>query len=780
MFAFRLTLLALVLVLIGPSWSQPLTKAVETDDGYGYFLDRGALFQLGPSNGLVEIEEKPESESPILSQPEGWSSSFLLKAKKGVFRVTSSQGAPSFKAELEGEGFELTTWGDQVLALEGEGKSLHLIDGKGSRPVTTGDSVGKFQAITVASPELAVFRRGVTFFRLKGAVAEPLDLPFQAAEAEFTVSEGRVLFTHPESNQLFNAGDGTIVNLPGKASYGLRTLISGHALVGCAGYLFLMESNGLNRILPEPKEISRENFQSAPAFLEGRRFHYLNAGRGFPELIVYHPDGRIASQNFPENLKFRTAVVPPVGQPGHPMMFFDSSLEEPKVDDSGRPVTDLESGQPAKVKVSGHQLYIYGVTNHWSVADTQPRTRLIGPVERIGYTVVYATQTLPPNTPGLSRDVNHRYPYPQVILKGLSAITPTDRWAFEVPRGESPSKPRLPEKSWPLLGTDGPLILTSEEGKLLAINPGSGQLEWSSPELGLDEASPHMLSWPNRLGLIASSATTKTLLLIDPQNGQLNADPSITPTLDRSKLGHMLGVAVLCLALAYYIYVAGKRELYIRKIAGLQALDEAVGRATEMGKPVLYVTGLADVDDIQTLAALSILSHVARKTAEYDTPIVATTSRAVTYSAAQEVVRDAFTIAGRPDAFNVESVRYISDDQFGYTAGVDGIMLREKPAANFYMGKFYAESLILAETGHATGAIQIAGTAQPSQLPFFVAACDYTLIGEELFAASAYLSKDPLQVGSLRGQDVGKALVMAFLVLGSLYMTIVQVTGGAQ
>ena len=82
------------------------------------------------------------------------------------------------------------------------------------------------------------------------------------------------------------------------------------------------------------------------------------------------------------------------------------------------------------------------------------------------------------------------------------------------------------------------------------------------------------------------------------------------------------------------------------------------------------------------------------------------------------------------------------------------------------MGAFFAESLILAETGNSIGAIQIAGTAMPSQLPFFVAACDYTLIGEEFFAASAYLSGQPDQLGSLKGQDVGKLIVGVFLVIG--------------
>ena len=92
--------------------------------------------------------------------------------------------------------------------------------------------------------------------------------------------------------------------------------------------------------------------------------------------------------------------------------------------------------------------------------------------------------------------------------------------------------------------------------------------------------------------------------------------------------------------------------------------------------------------------------------------------------------------------------------------------VRERLAAVFYMGNFLAEALMLAETGHATGAIQIAGSASASQLPFFVAACDYTLLGEELYAASAYLSQDPLQIGSLKGQDAAKALIMGLIILG--------------
>jgi len=36
-------------------------------------------------------------------------------------------------------------------------------------------------------------------------------------------------------------------------------------------------------------------------------------------------------------------------------------------------------------------------------------------------------------------------------------------------------------------------------------------------------------------------------------------------------------------------------------------------------------------------------------------------------------------------------------------------------------------------------------------------------MGEELYAASAYLSRDPLLLGSLRGQDLGKLVVIAYV-----------------
>ncbi|MBX2802366.1 MAG: hypothetical protein KTR31_32100 [Myxococcales bacterium] len=214
------------------------------------------------------------------------------------------------------------------------------------------------------------------------------------------------------------------------------------------------------------------------------------------------------------------------------------------------------------------------------------------------------------------------------------------------------------------------------------------------------------------------------------------------------------------------------KPIFIRRIPGIDAIEEGIGRATEMGRPVLYVPGIDELQDIQTIASMLILGQVSRTVAEYQADIVVSCCIPIVREVADEVVKAGFFQAGHPDAFNPANIRFISSEQFAFTAGTNGIIHREKPATNLYLGRFFAESLILAETGYVNKSIQIAGTAEATQLPFFIAACDYTLIGEELFAVSAYLSNDPRLVSSLKASDYVKVAVVIALILGTLEATL--------
>ncbi len=204
---------------------------------------------------------------------------------------------------------------------------------------------------------------------------------------------------------------------------------------------------------------------------------------------------------------------------------------------------------------------------------------------------------------------------------------------------------------------------------------------------------------------------------------------------------------------------------FIRRIPGLTAIDETVGRATEMGRPITFSLGLG-VLEIITLQALAIALHVIRLAIRFGTRVILTMANPTVYAIADEAVNEAYTAAGRPESVNRDDVRFLSDRQFAYASAMVGTIYREKAASNYMFGKFYAEALILAEAGNQIGAIQVAGTPTTTQIPFFIASCDYTIIGDEYYAATAYLTREPVLSGSLVGQDRAKMILLGLIVAG--------------
>lgn len=238
----------------------------------------------------------------------------------------------------------------------------------------------------------------------------------------------------------------------------------------------------------------------------------------------------------------------------------------------------------------------------------------------------------------------------------------------------------------------------------------------------------------------------------------------------------MLLVAALMIApplAAIAVARARKRrglDMYIRRIPGINAIDEAVGRAVEMGRPMAFSFGLAPVGPL-FFACLGVLSHIARRAARYGSRLLIPQMDVEVMTITQSAVRECFRKEGRPEAYREEDIRFMSDEQFAFASGFMGMVHRERAAACFLFGSFAAESLILAEAGQQAGAIQVAGTTSSEQVAFFITTCDYTIIGEEVYAAGAYLSGDPVQRGSLRGQDVAKMALLALLLAGAVNST---------
>ncbi len=264
---------------------------------------------------------------------------------------------------------------------------------------------------------------------------------------------------------------------------------------------------------------------------------------------------------------------------------------------------------------------------------------------------------------------------------------------------------------------------------------------------------------------VSDPDTTKT--------GDVNFHIPVANWFSKDKYATLFAVLIYgALVVAFVTMAKRGKDLYIRPIAGLDEIDNAVGRATEMGRPMLYCMGSGGLADVATLASMSILAQVAKRAAEYDTRMIVPAYDYIVLPVVQEIVRDAHYAVGRPDSYDKNNIFFLTNSQFAYVAGVNGIMVREKMATNFFLGYFSAEALLMTETGNTVGAVQIAGSDATTQIPFFITTCDYTLIGEELYAAGAYLNREPMLLGTLKSQDYLKIIIVFLILVGSVLSTL--------
>lgn len=235
---------------------------------------------------------------------------------------------------------------------------------------------------------------------------------------------------------------------------------------------------------------------------------------------------------------------------------------------------------------------------------------------------------------------------------------------------------------------------------------------------------------------------------------------------DHATLGILVLMVMLIAPVLWYIQLARRgNHMYVRRIAGIDAIDEATGRAAEIGRSISFSTGLLSITPA-LYAVLGVLFHIARKACRYGTQLWVPQNDPQVVAVVEDTLRDAYRAEGKATLFDTKNVVFLSEEQFAFAAGYMGLVQRERVGAAFLFGAFAAESLMLAEAGQEVGAMQVAASLSPEQVPYFICTCDYTLIGEELYGASAYLTREPVQLGSLYGQDRAKLVFLLLIVIG--------------
>jgi len=225
---------------------------------------------------------------------------------------------------------------------------------------------------------------------------------------------------------------------------------------------------------------------------------------------------------------------------------------------------------------------------------------------------------------------------------------------------------------------------------------------------------------------------------------------------------------LFCIIAVYFTKTLPKTP-GIRRVPALDAIDECVGRATEMGRPIHISSGNPNVigsGDTQTMAGLSVLNYVADLCASRDARIIDTSYKAEQQVMQQDIIKSAFTKHGKLENYNPNDSYFFSGT--AYAPGIIGVIEDERCVANIIIGNFHGNfALAFMPYAFRGDVIQIGGTSNVTNLPHMAALVDYLVIAEEMFAMDAYLTKDKNKLSVLYGAEIIKYGILAWISIGA-------------
>jgi hypothetical protein len=238
----------------------------------------------------------------------------------------------------------------------------------------------------------------------------------------------------------------------------------------------------------------------------------------------------------------------------------------------------------------------------------------------------------------------------------------------------------------------------------------------------------------------------------------------------------VLLLAAVSLLLWLYTWRARRGARYpLRRIAAFEAMRGFTNTIAERGKAIHLSLGSAGIGGEHTAAltaGLSVLRHLAERGAALETSPIVTVADPVLLLVAQDALCRAHERMGHATQYRSTNVQLVAPDPVAYAIGAQDVISDPEVDANVIVGALGDEYLLMGEAGAQRGIPQVVGANAVDVQPFMAATADHVLLGEEMFAAGAYLSGDPDQVASLRAQDVLRVAMAVAIVVGVVVKTL--------
>lgn len=232
-------------------------------------------------------------------------------------------------------------------------------------------------------------------------------------------------------------------------------------------------------------------------------------------------------------------------------------------------------------------------------------------------------------------------------------------------------------------------------------------------------------------------------------------------------LGLLGFAAMLLLALTLW---RRRSPAILRPIDAYERLNRAVGLAVESGTRLHISLGRGNLLTARggsALAGLAMLRRLAERTSASDHPPVVTSGDASLAILSQDTLHSGYRAAGAEDQYRFSTGRLTGLTPFSYAAGTMPVEHDENVSANVVIGDLGAESALIAEASDRENSSLIAASDDLSAQAIFYASAQEPLIGEELFAAGAYVGAGAAHEASLQVQDIFRWLIIIAILAGS-------------
>jgi hypothetical protein len=240
----------------------------------------------------------------------------------------------------------------------------------------------------------------------------------------------------------------------------------------------------------------------------------------------------------------------------------------------------------------------------------------------------------------------------------------------------------------------------------------------------------------------------------------------------------LVGLAFLVIFFALMIVFAtvgrGRPKRYLREAPAFSRLSKGIGLAVEAGRRLHISLGHGGVSGLQGMSAmigLSMLQRIARAASISDRPPTATSGEATLAVLSQDTLRSVYHSIGAESQYEPTLGQLTGLTPLSFAAGAVPVIYDRQVSVNILAGHFGSEVALLTDAAERSGSLTLAGSdSLPGQAVLYAAAQE-PLIGEELYAAGAYIQAGPMHLASVRAQDIARwGLVIIILILSALKM----------